>query len=121
MNHLDLFSGIGGFSLAIQRVGIEHGWHGYSEIDTYANDIFRRHFSEAEKLGRIESIQPGDLPRLDLVTFGFPCQDVSIAGKRGGLTASRSGLYFEAMRIIRAKRPRYIIFENVKGLFSSNG
>ena len=121
MNHLDLFSGIGGFSLAIQRVGIEHGWHGYSEIDTYANDIFRRHFSEAEKLGRIESIQPGDLPRLDLVTFGFPCQDLSIAGKRGGLTASRSGLFFEAMRIIRAKRPRYIIFENVKGLFSSNG
>ena len=121
MNHLDLFSGIGGFSLAIQNVGIRHGWHGYSEIDKYANDIFRRHFSEAEKLGRIESIQPGDLPRLDLVTFGFPCQDLSIAGKRGGLTASRSGLFFEAMRIIRAKRPRYIIFENVKGLFSSNG
>ena len=120
MNHLDLFSGIGGFSLAIQNAGIEHGWHGYSEIDKYANDIFRRHFSEAEKLGRIESIQPRDLPRLDLVTFGFPCQDLSIAGKRGGLTASRSGLFFEAMRIIRAKRPRYIIFENVKGLLSSN-
>ena len=120
MNHLDLFSGIGGFSLAIQNAGIRHGWHGCSEIDKYANDIFRRHFSGTEKLGRIESIQPRDLPRLDLVTFGFPCQDLSIAGKRGGLTASRSGLFFEAMRIIRAKRPRYIIFENVKGLFSSN-
>ena len=121
MNHLDLFSGIGGFSLAIQNAGIRHGWHGYSEIDKYANDIFRRHFSGTEKLGRIESIQPRDLPRLDLVTFGFPCQDLSIAGKRGGLTASRSGLFFEAMRIIRAKRPRHIIFENVKGLLSSNG
>ena len=120
MNHLDLFSGIGGFSLAIKQAGIKHGWHGYSDIDKYANKIFGRHFNEAEKLGRIESIQPRDLPRLDLVTFGFPCQDLSIAGKRGGLTASRSGLFFEAMRIIRAKRPRYIIFENVKGLLSSN-
>ena len=120
MNHLDLFSGIGGFSLAMKQAGIKHGWHGYSDIDKYANKIFGRHFNEAEKLGRIESIQPRDLPRLDLVTFGFPCQALSIAGKRGGLTASRSGLFFEAMRIIRAKRPRYIIFENVKGLLSSN-
>ena len=120
MNHLDLFSGIGGFSLGIKEAGIKHGWHGYSDIDKYANKIFGRHFNEAEKLGGIESIQPRDLPRLDLVTFGFPCQDLSVAGKRGGLTASRSGLFFEAMRIIRAKRPRYIIFENVKGLLSSN-
>jgi|LULN01.1.fsa_nt_gb DNA (cytosine-5)-methyltransferase 1 len=121
MNHLDLFSGIGGFSLAIKRSGITHGWHGYSDIDKYANNIFRRHFNEAEKLGGIESIQPRDLPKLDLVTFGFPCQDLSVAGKGGGLRASRSGLFFEAMRIIRAKRPRYIIFENVKGLLSSQG
>ena len=121
INHLDLFSGIGGFSLAIQRVGIKHGWHGHSDIDKYANNIFRRHFNDAEKLGRIESIQPRDLPRIDLITFGFPCQDLSVAGKRGGLKAARSGLFFEAMRIIRAKRPRYIIFENVKGLLSSNG
>ena len=120
MNHLDLFSGIGGFSLAIERAGIKHGWHGYSDIDKYANNIFRRHFNEAEKLGGIKSIQPRDLPELDLITFGFPCQDLSVAGKRGGLKASRSGLFFEAMRIIRAKRPRYIIFENVKGLLSSN-
>ena len=120
MNHLDLFSGIGGFSLGIKEAGIKHEWHGYSDIYKYANKIFGRHFNEAEKLGGIESIQPRDLPRLDLVTFGFPCQDLSVAGKRGGLTASRSGLFFEAMRIIRAKRPRYIIFENVKGLLSSN-
>ena len=121
MNHLDLFSGIGGFSLAAKREGIKHGWNGYSDIDKYANNIFRRHFNGAEELGGIESIQSRNLPRLDLVTFGFPCQDLSVAGKRGGLKASRSGLFFEAMRIIRAKRPRYIIFENVKGLLSSNG
>ena len=120
MNHLDLFSGIGGFSLAMRNLGIKHGWHGYSDIDKYANNIFRRHFNEAEELGGIESIQPRDLPRLDLVTFGFPCQDLSMAGNRGGLQAARSGLFFEAMRIIRAKRPKHIIFENVKGLFSSN-
>ena len=120
MNHLDLFSGIGGFSLGMKQAGIKHGWHGYSDIDKYANNTFRRHFNEAEKLGRIESVQPRNLPKLDLVTFGFPCQDLSVAGKRGGLKAARSGLFFEAMRIIRAKRPRYIIFKNVKGLLSSN-
>tara|TARA_Y100000593_G_C4307604_1_gene336593 strand:+ start:300 stop:1097 length:798 start_codon:yes stop_codon:yes gene_type:complete len=120
MNHLDLFSGIGGFSLALKNIGIKHNWHGYSDIDKYANNIFRRHFNEAEELGGVESIQPGDLPRLDLITFGFPCQDLSIAGHRGGIRASRSGLFFEAMRIIRAKKPRYFIFENVQGLLSSN-
>ena len=120
MNHLDLFSGIGGFSLAIKQAGIKHGWHGHSEIDKHANNIFRRHFEESKELGGIESIEPRDLPELDLVTFGFPCQDLSIAGKRGGLQAARSGLFFEAIPIIRAKRPRYIIFENVKGLLSSN-
>jgi DNA (cytosine-5)-methyltransferase 1 len=58
---------------------------------------------------------------IDLITFGFPCQDLSVAGKRGGLEASRSGLFFEAMRIIRVAKPSYFVFENVKGLFSSNG
>ncbi len=60
------------------------------------------------------------MPKIDLISFGFPCQDVSIAGKRGGLSASRSGLFFEAMQIIGVTRPKYFIFENVKGLFSSN-
>ena len=59
--------------------------------------------------------------RINLITFGFPCQDLSIAGKRGGLSANRSGLFFEAMRIVRDAKPDYFVFENVKGLFSSNG
>lgn len=59
--------------------------------------------------------------RINLITFGFPCQDLSIAGKRGGLQANRSGLFFEAMRIVRDAKPDYFVFENVKGLFSSNG
>lgn len=123
MNHLDLFSGIGGFSLAIKNEGIEHNWHGYSDIDKYANNIFRRHFNEAKQLGGIESVQPEDLPRLDLITFGFPCQDLSVANirNRKGLKGKRSSLFFEAMRIIRDKKPKYFIAENVRGVFSSNG
>ena len=118
--HLDLFSGIGGFSLALQRAGIEPDWIGYSDIDQYANQVFKRRFPNAEELGSITDIQPKDLPKIDLITFGFPCQNLSIAGKRKGLKGSRSSLFFEAMRIIRAKRPKYFIFENVKGIFSSN-
>ena len=121
MNHLDLFSGVGGFSLGLKRAGIEVGWHGFSDIDKHANKVFKRRFPNAEELGSITDINPRKLPRIDLITFGFPCQDLSLANrKRGGLQANRSGLFFEAMRIIRVKKPKYFIFENVKGLFSSN-
>jgi len=120
MNHLDLFSGIGGFSLGLQQAGIEPNWIGYSDIDKYANKLFKRKFPDAEELGSITDIRPKDLPEIDLITFGFPCQDLSIAGKRGGLKANRSSLFFEAIKIIKAKKPKYFIFENVKGLFSSN-
>ena len=121
MNHLDLFSGIGGFSLGLQQAGIEPNWIGYSDIDKYANKVFKRRFPNAKELGSITNLQPKDLPEIDLITFGFPCQDLSIAGKRGGLKANRSSLFFEAIKIIRNKKPKYFIFENVKGIFSSNG
>jgi len=120
MKLLDLFSGIGGFHLGLEQAGFEFDWVGFSEIDKYAIKQYKRRFSDAEKLGDIKSIQPERLPDIDLVTFGFPCQDLSIAGLRGGLQANRSSLFFEAMRIIGAKKPKYFIFENVKGLFSSN-
>jgi len=120
MNHLDLFSGIGGFSLGLHQTGKSVDWLGFSDIDKHANKLFKRRFPHAEELGDIKSIQAERLPNLDLVTFGFPCQDLSIAGKRGGLQANRSSLFFEAIEIIRIKRPKYFIFENVKGLFSSN-
>ena len=122
INHLDLFSGVGGFSLALQQsIGDKNiGYIGYSDIDKYANQVFKRRFPNAKELGSVVDVNPRELPRIDLVTFGFPCQDLSIAGKRGGLQANRSGLFFEAMRIIGATKPKYIIFENVKGLFSSN-
>ncbi len=121
MNYIDLFSGIGGFHLGLLQAGLKFDWCGYSEIDKYAKQIYKKHFPESEDLGDVRTIKLDRFPeRIDLITFGFPCQDLSIAGKRGGLSASRSGLFFEAMQIIGVTRPKYFIFENVKGLFSSN-
>ena len=121
MNYLDLFSGIGGFTLGLQQAGFQFDWIGHSETNKYANQIYEKHYLESEALGNVRTIKTDRLPKIHLITFGFPCQDLSIAGKRGGLTASRSSLFFEAMRIVRDARPDYFIFENVKGLFSSNG
>ena len=120
INHLDLFSGVGGFSLGLKRAGVKVGWHGFSDIDKHANKVFKRRFPDAEELGSVESIKPSELPRIDLITFGFPCQDLSIAGKRKGFDGSRSSLFFESIKIIEATKPQYFVFENVKGFFSSN-
>ena len=121
VNTLDLFSGIGGFALGLQQAGIKHDWLGYSDINKYSNKIYGRHFNGAEKLGDITTIQTHNLPRIDIVNFGFPCQDLSVANKqRRGLDGSRSSLFFEAIRIIRDKKPKFFIFENVKGTFNSN-
>lgn len=120
MNYLDLFSGIGGFHEGLRQSGFKFDWVGHSEIDKYANQIYENHFPGSEDLGDVRSINPRKLPRINLVTFGFPCQDLSIAGKRRGLAGERSGLFSEAIRIIGACRPEYFIFENVKGLFSSD-
>ena len=120
-NYLDLFSGIGGFHKGLEEAGFEFNWSGHSEIDRYAKSIYQGHFKESEDLGDVSNINVSKLPEIDLITFGFPCQDLSIAGKRGGLRASRSGLFYQATRIIEATKPSYFIFENVKGLFSSNG
>ena len=120
INHLDLFSGVGGFSLGLKRAGVKVGWHGFSDIDKHANKVFKERFPDAEELGPVESIKPDKLPRIDLITFGFPCQDLSIAGKRKGFDGSRSSLFFESIKIIEATKPQYFVFENVKGFFSSN-
>ena len=131
MNYLDLFSGVGGFHLGLLQAGFKFDWTGHSEIDKYAKQIYQKHFPGSEDLGDVKEIRIQSdtgangyvrtIPsRINLITFGFPCQDLSIAGKRRGLKGKRSGLFNEAMRIVRATKPGYFIFENVKGLFSSN-
>lgn len=121
MRLLDLFSGIGGFARGIEQAGIKIEEHYYSEIDKYAEAIYRRHYPRAQPLGAVADVRGDKYEPFDLITFGFPCQDISVAGKRKGLQGARSNLFFEAARIIRENKPRAFIFENVKGLFSSNG
>ncbi len=119
--HIDLFSGIGGFSLGLRRAGFKFKHYYYSEIDKYAIQIYRRFYQKAESLGRVESIQPGRIKgNTGIFTFGFPCQDLSIAGKRAGIKGTRSQLFFKGMDIIAELRPNYYIWENVMGILSSN-
>lgn len=120
MVHLDLFSGIGGFSLGLNRAGLPITRTLFSEIDKYAISVYRRKFPDAESVGDITKIEPERLPYADIITFGSPCVDLSVAGKQAGIFSPRSGLFFKAVKIIGIKKPHCFVFENVKGLFSSN-
>jgi endonuclease III len=120
-----LFDGIAGFPLAAERQGIKTIWT--SEIEANCTDIAKRHFPDAENLGDITKINGGNIPAVDIISFGSPCQDLSVAGEQKGLDGARSGLFMEAVRIVREMRkktngqyPKYIIWENVAGAFSSN-
>lgn len=149
MECAELFCGIGGFRLGIEsnwqqqanaeintnrdsipcksqqpnestkwRNDINTVWA--NDFDKYACAIYRYHFGKIHEAD-ISTVGASDVPDCDLITFGFPCQDISIAGKRAGLAeGTRSNLLVEAMRIIRAKKPKYFIAENVPGLFSVN-
>lgn len=123
MNYLDLFSGCGGFRLALAKNHITPEYEAHSEIDKYASKIYARHFPKSEALGDVRTIKSSDGTinghKIHLITFGFPCQDLSLAGKRAGLEGSRSGLFYEATRLIKELKPEVFIFENVKGLFTS--
>ena len=120
INYIDLFSGIGGFALGLKKAGFIFENHWFSEIDKNAINIYKKHFPKAKELGDVRAIRDVSGLRADIITFGFPCQDLSVAGKRAGLAGSRSGLFFEAIRIIREIKPQCFIFENVKGLFTCN-
>lgn len=91
---------------------------GYSEIDKYAVQVYQKHFPTHTNYGDITKINADTLPDFDLLVGGFPCQSFSIAGKRGGFEDTRGTLFFDLARILRAKRPRLFLFENVKGLLS---
>lgn len=114
-----LFTGLGGFDLAFEQAGFETKWQ--VEINPDAQKILRRHWPNVPRWEDITTVDPDDLAPVDVVTFGSPCQDLSIAGKRAGLSGERSGLFHEAIRIIQGVRPEFAVWENVPGAFSSNG
>ena len=120
MKIIDLFSGTGGFSLGFKRAGYEFTEHYFSEIDKHAVANYKHNFPNAKYIGDIITIHGRDLKGVDIITFGSPCQDFSLAGKRQGLAGDRSSLIKEAIRLITDIRPGVFVWENVKGAFSSN-
>lgn len=113
-----MFAGIGGFDLGFERAGFEVAW--CIEIDKSAQEVLRRNFPNAKVYGDITEVDPDTLEKVDVICGGFPCQDLSVAGRRKGLAGERSGLFHEAMRIVRRLNPRVLVLENVTGLLSSN-
>lgn len=117
-----LFSGIGAFEKALERLRIPYELVGFSEIDKFAVKSYCAIHNVSEELnyGDISKIDANILPNFDIMTWGFPCQDISIAGKMQGIkeNETRSGLYYEGYRILKEKRPTYSIIENVKNLTS---
>lgn len=125
MKVLSLFSGIGAFERALENLNIPFSLVGYSEIDKYASKAYSllHNVQETMNLGDITSINVGLLPKdIDLITYGFPCQDISLAGKRKGLEfngeKTRSGLVWDALNIIKHCQPKVAICENVRNLTS---
>lgn len=116
---LELFSGIGGFTKGFQEAGYTIKKHRFSEIDKHAIANYKYNFKNAESIGSVTDVSGSGL-RADVITFGSPCQDFSLAGKRAGMGGARSSLITEAIRLISEIRPAVFIWENVKGTFSSN-
>ncbi len=121
MKLFSLFSGIGGPEKALKRLGIEYELVGYSEIDKYASRSYSAVHEEPEikNYWDITKINEKELPDFDFMTWGFPCQDISIAGRQAGIReGTRSGLYYDGLRILNEKKPKYSLIENVKALTS---
>jgi DNA (cytosine-5)-methyltransferase 1 len=112
-----LFTGIGGFDLGFIRSGMQCLWQ--VEIDTTCNRILAHHWPNVKRYEDVCNVGKENLAPVDLVCGGFPCQDISVAGRRDGLAGERSGLWWEFYRIIAELRPRWIVIENVPGLLSS--
>lgn len=133
MKLMSLFDGSGGFPLAASLCGIEPVYA--SEVEPYPIAVTKSRFPEMKHLGNVEEVKGDQIEPVDIITFGSPCQDMSVAGKRAGLKhtsagddeTTRSGLFIEAIRIIKEMRlatngiyPRFAVWENVPGVFSSN-
>jgi len=121
-----LFSGVGGFDLGCDAAGWDCAWQ--VEYDARCRAVLARHWPDVDRYDDVRTVNGHDLTPVDVITYGFPCQDLSVAGKRAGLDGERSGLFFEAIRIIREMReatdgtyPRVAVAENVVGLLSADG
>jgi DNA (cytosine-5)-methyltransferase 1 len=117
------FDGLGGWLVAAAHAGVIPKWR--SEIDDFPATVAGHHFPDVPNLGDITKIKAEDLEPVDIICAGSPCQDLSVAGKRAGLEGERSGLFHTAIRLVhelraRTGKPRYFVWENVPGAFSSN-
>lgn len=120
-----LFDGSGGFPLAAIFCGIKPMWA--SEVEPFPIRVTQKNLPQVKHLGDIKDIDGSEIEPVDIISFGSPCQDLSIAGKRAGLEGKKSNLFYEAIRVIKEMRcknngkyPRYLLWENVPGAFSSN-
>src|SRR3954469_20173895 len=118
MRVLDLFSGIGGFSLGLERAGMRTV--AFCEIEPYCRAVLAKHWPHVPCYTDIRELTAARLAAdgigVDVICGGFPCQDISVAGKGAGLAGERSGLWFEYARLIGEIRPRYVVVENVAAL-----
>lgn len=122
---VSLFSGVGGFDLGLESAG----WNCVAQVewDRECQHVLARHWPDIPRWGDVQTVNGAELPLADAVVFGSPCQDLSVAGHRAGLNGERSGLFHEAIRIIKEMRdatqnvfPRFVIWENVAGALSSS-
>ena len=120
-----LFDGSGGFPLGGMLAGVTPVWA--SEVEPFPIRVTTKRLPFMKHYGDISQMDGGEIEPVDIITFGSPCQDMSVAGKRDGLDGSRSSLFYEPIRIVKEMRcktngekPRFIVWENVPGAFSSN-
>jgi len=111
-----LFAGIGGFDLGFERAGMVCKWQ--VEIDDYANRVLAKHWPAVHRERDIRQCGRHNLQPVDVICGGFPCQDISYAGLGAGLDGERSGLFFEAIRVVRELQPRIVVLENVAALLT---
>ncbi len=117
MKILDLFSGIGGFSLGLERAGMQT--IAFCEVDPVCRQVLKKHWPNVPIFEDVKRLTAKDMyDTVDVIVGGFPCQDISLAGKGAGLAGERSGLWYEYHRLIKEIRPRYVIIENVAALRS---
>jgi DNA (cytosine-5)-methyltransferase 1 len=119
LNVGSLFAGIGGFDLGFERAGMHTAWQ--VEKNAYCRAVLAQHFPDAERFEDVRDVGAHNLAPVDLICGGFPCQDLSAAGKGAGIDGARSGLWSEFARIVRELRPRYVVVENVPDLLAGRG